>query len=60
MPRVGFEFTIPAFERAKRVHALDGAATVNRTNIKTPLSLINQHVAKTCGELRQTAASRVP
>jgi hypothetical protein len=28
MPRVGFELTIPAFEQAKTVHALDGAATV--------------------------------
>jgi hypothetical protein len=28
MPRVGFEPTIPAFERAKTVHTLDGAATV--------------------------------
>jgi hypothetical protein len=28
MPRVGFEFTIPVFERAKTVHALDRAATV--------------------------------
>jgi hypothetical protein len=28
MPRVEFEPTIPAFERAKRVHALDRAATV--------------------------------
>jgi hypothetical protein len=28
MPRVGFEPTIPVFERAKTVHALDGAATV--------------------------------
>jgi hypothetical protein len=28
MPWVGFEPTIPAFERAKRVHALDRAATV--------------------------------
>jgi hypothetical protein len=28
MPRVGFEPTIPAFERAKTVHALDCAATV--------------------------------
>jgi hypothetical protein len=27
MPRVGFEPTIPVFERAKTVHALDGAAT---------------------------------
>jgi hypothetical protein len=28
MPRVGFQPTIPAFERAKTVHALDRAATV--------------------------------
>jgi hypothetical protein len=28
MPWVGFEPTIPSFERAKTVHALDGAATV--------------------------------
>jgi hypothetical protein len=27
MPRVGSEATIPAFERAKTVHALDRAAT---------------------------------
>jgi hypothetical protein len=28
MPRVGFELTIPVFEREKTVHALDRAATV--------------------------------
>jgi hypothetical protein len=28
MPRVGFEPTIPAFERAKTVHAVDRAASV--------------------------------
>jgi hypothetical protein len=28
MSRVGFEPTIPVFERAKTVHALDSAATV--------------------------------
>jgi hypothetical protein len=28
MPCVGFEPTIPVFERAKRVHALDRVATV--------------------------------
>jgi hypothetical protein len=28
MPRVEFESKIPAFERAKTVHALDRAATV--------------------------------
>jgi hypothetical protein len=30
MPRVGFEPTIPVFERAKTVHALDRAVTVIR------------------------------
>jgi hypothetical protein len=30
MPRVGFEPTIPVFERAKTVHSLDRAATVIR------------------------------
>jgi hypothetical protein len=28
MPRVGFEPTIPAFERAKTIHVLDRAAIV--------------------------------
>jgi hypothetical protein len=28
MPRVGFEPTIPAFERTKTVHTLDRVATV--------------------------------
>jgi hypothetical protein len=28
MPKVGFQPTIPKFERAKTVHALDRAATV--------------------------------
>jgi hypothetical protein len=28
MPRMGFEITIPAFERAKTFHALDRATTV--------------------------------
>jgi hypothetical protein len=28
MPQVGFEPTIPVFERAKRVHSLDRADTV--------------------------------
>jgi hypothetical protein len=29
MPQVGFEPTIPVFQRANTVHALDRAATVN-------------------------------
>jgi hypothetical protein len=35
MPRVGFEPTIPAFERANTVHALDRAA-----NVIDPISFI--------------------
>jgi hypothetical protein len=34
MTRVEFEVTIPSFERAKTVQAVDGAATV--TVLKTP------------------------
>jgi hypothetical protein len=33
MSRVGFESTIPVFERAKTVHALDSAATVIVRNL---------------------------
>jgi hypothetical protein len=33
MPRVGFEPRIPAFERAKTVHALDRAAIVIGTRL---------------------------
>jgi hypothetical protein len=33
MPQVGFEPTIPAFERAKTIHSLDRAATVTGTLI---------------------------
>jgi hypothetical protein len=32
MPRVGFESTIPVFEREKTFHALDRAATVISTS----------------------------
>jgi hypothetical protein len=35
MPLVGFEPTIPAFERAKMVHALDRAATVFENHLYT-------------------------
>jgi hypothetical protein len=45
MPRVGLEPTIPVFERAKTVHALDRAAIVigikfnTHINVKIKLSL---------------------
>jgi hypothetical protein len=35
MPEVGFETTIPAFEQAKTVHALDRSATVIGYNTET-------------------------
>jgi hypothetical protein len=34
MPQVGFEPTIPVFERAKTVHALDRMATVMGPELK--------------------------
>jgi hypothetical protein len=37
MPRVGFETTIPVFEWAKTVHALDRAATVTVRKRKVAL-----------------------
>jgi hypothetical protein len=41
MPRVGFESTIPVFERAKTVHASDRAATViGRENIRGRIMLL--------------------
>jgi hypothetical protein len=42
MTRVGFELAIPAFERAKTVHALDRSATVTGSValIKTILFLV--------------------
>jgi hypothetical protein len=37
MPRVGFEPTIPVFERAKTVHALDRAAAMISLSFYIPL-----------------------
>jgi hypothetical protein len=47
-PRVGFEPTIPVFERAKTVHALDRAATVidNTTTITTTTTTTTTAAAK--------------
>jgi hypothetical protein len=39
MPRVGFEPTIPAFERPKTIHALDRAATVIGDQIVAPVAI---------------------
>jgi hypothetical protein len=39
MLQVGFEPTIPVFERAKTVHALDSAATVTGETVYRPVYL---------------------
>jgi hypothetical protein len=55
MPRVGFEPTIPAFERAKTVHALERTATViarpllslkRRPHLKTHKSLVTGNLSQ--------------
>jgi hypothetical protein len=43
MTQVGFESTIPVFERSKTVHALDRATTVIGGNIKI-LTVNSDHV----------------
>jgi hypothetical protein len=40
MPQVGTEPTIPVFERAKAVHALDRAATVTGGKINKGIKII--------------------
>jgi hypothetical protein len=67
MPRVGFQPTIPALERAKTVHVLQGAATViaflfclqflNFFNL-TPLLILVHHV--TALGRRNSAACNLP
>jgi hypothetical protein len=44
MPRVEFELTIPAFKRAKTVHALDRAATVIDIKPTSAKKLIDAHI----------------
>jgi hypothetical protein len=41
MPQVGFELTIPVFERAKTFHALKGVATV--IGLTVPYYGVNNH-----------------
>jgi hypothetical protein len=42
MPRVGFEPTIPVFEQAKTVHAVDSAATVTGTPVGKEDTKLNE------------------
>jgi hypothetical protein len=46
MPRVGFELTIPVFQRMKTVHALDRAATVIGSILPTSLNIIKSFFQK--------------
>jgi hypothetical protein len=48
MPLVGFEPTIPVFERAKTVHALDHAATVVSSHLVTSPSSLWRAVYSLC------------
>jgi hypothetical protein len=50
MPRVGFEPTIPALERAKTFHAVDRAATV--IGHVSPSKALIKHM--TCGLFHDT------
>jgi hypothetical protein len=61
MPRVGFEHTIPVFERAKAVHASDRAATVSG-GIAPPflLSTLNGSNWSPSRFCRFTSGERVP
>jgi hypothetical protein len=55
MPRAGLEPTIPAFEREKRVHALDRAAAVSGIRVVLPdsknevIPCTKHHAMKTYG-----------
>jgi hypothetical protein len=55
MPRVGFEHTIPAFERAKTFHAFDRAATV--TGIGLSGKIIRNLTVKKLGASPRTEYS---
>jgi hypothetical protein len=51
MPRVGFDPMNPAFERAKTVHALDGAATVIGEVAMACFKILSRHSS---GETEKT------
>jgi hypothetical protein len=52
MSRVGFEPTIPVFERAKMVHAVDSAATVIGIEFCTYTYIIYNLITQGCGNIR--------
>jgi hypothetical protein len=52
MPKVGFELTIPASERAKTVHALDRSATVTvaKALLQRPIGNVFREIISVCSE----------
>jgi hypothetical protein len=62
MPRVGFEPTIPAFERAKTVHASDRAATVmgNHLNIQRYIASVIEGAVKYATDKRTADSNYLP
>jgi hypothetical protein len=58
MSRVGFQTTIPAFERAKTVHALDRAATVICNVKKKKLRCLVPRDRRLSAKLMPTLADR--
>jgi hypothetical protein len=51
MSQVGFEITIPVFERSKTVHALDRAATVTGMLVKSSTRHYNPKILGSHGNL---------
>jgi hypothetical protein len=58
MPWVGFEIAIPAFERAKTVHASDRAATVTSLRDQLRERLARPHSPSGHGDEEKAPASR--
>jgi hypothetical protein len=52
MPQVGFEPTIPVFERAKIVHVLDRAATVIGIRLQLVLEFIFSCYCTLCNNIK--------
>jgi hypothetical protein len=51
MPSVGFENTVPVFERAKTVHALDRGAILIGAIPSNPCKFVIIHILQECVDL---------
>jgi hypothetical protein len=60
MTEVGFEPTIPVFEQAKTVHALDSAATVMGVTVTNPAIKLFDIISLIQGSWRQQFCSPTP